>query len=79
MKLSLIDFIFNRFALIEHRNRIDAQRNLTAFLDSSPSTTIFAGVQASYARENKLKSSSTLKPKFMPNSTGIILTETHLY
>ena len=63
----LFIFVLNRFALVEHRNCIDAQRNLSAFLTSPPSAGIFSGVQVSYAQEKKIKSkpiSSSLAGEF---------------
>jgi hypothetical protein len=44
--------------MVEHRDYADARRNLSAFLASPPSASIFCGVQASYVRENKIQSKS---------------------
>jgi hypothetical protein len=60
--IKYILFIRNRFALIEHRNYIDAQRNLSVFITSPPSSSIFFGIQARYATENKIKSKSISSP-----------------
>jgi hypothetical protein len=56
MKLLFTHFLLNRFALVEHWNCIDAQRNLSAFLRSALLDTVFSGVQAGYARPKKTTS-----------------------